>query len=143
MVTAKMPNIVFMHSHNTGRFIQPYGHAILTPNLQRMAKEGVLFRQAYCTAPTCSPSRASFLTGMYPHSCGMLGLAHRGFAMKDYSVHIAQILKQNGYITALAGVEHIAADPETSGYDRILSAADPNYQHEAPQVEPINAAVEL
>ena len=40
------PNIVYLHSHDTGRYIQPYGHAIATPNLQRLAEEGVLFRQA-------------------------------------------------------------------------------------------------
>ena len=40
----KLPNIVFMHSHNTGTFVQPYGHAVPTPNLQRLAREGVLFR---------------------------------------------------------------------------------------------------
>lgn len=54
------PNIVFMHSHNRGRFVQPYGHAIPAPNLQRLAQEGVLFRNAFSTAPTCSPSRPVF-----------------------------------------------------------------------------------
>ena len=127
MSDTRRPNILFMHSHNTGRYVQPYGHAIPTPNLQRLAEEGVLFRRAFAAAPTCSPSRAAFLTGMYPHSCGMLGLAHRGFPMPDYAPHLANFLKLHGYRTVLAGVEHTAPDPATIGYDEILSTDDTNY----------------
>jgi len=75
------PNILYLHSHDTGRTIQPYGHAVATPHLQRLADQGVLFRRAFCAAPTCSPSRAALLTGQCPHSSGMLGLAHRGFRL--------------------------------------------------------------
>ncbi len=137
------PNIVFMHSHNTGRFVQPYGHAIPAPNLQRLAQEGVLFRNAFSTAPTCSPSRASFLTGMFPHSCDMLGLAHRGFAMRDYAVHVVHTLKQDGYITALAGVEHTAPDPTTVGYDETLSTLDTNYPGLMDTAESVQAATKF
>ena len=66
------PNILFLHGHNSGRFIQPYGHGVPTPNLMWLARQGVLFRQAFAAAPSCSPSRASFLTGRHPHCCGML-----------------------------------------------------------------------
>ena len=124
------PNILFMHSHNTGQYVQPYGHAIPTPNLQRLAEEGTLFRRAFAAAPTCSPSRAAFLSGMAPHSCGMLGLAHRGFSMTDYRQHVVHTLKANGYFTALAGVEHTAPDVQTVGYDAILSGHDTNYPQE-------------
>jgi arylsulfatase A-like enzyme len=66
-------NIIYIHSHDTGRFIEPYGAAVPTPNLQQFADESVLFRQAFCANPTCSPSRTSLLSGQYPHVCGMLG----------------------------------------------------------------------
>ena len=79
------PNILYIHSHDTGRYIQPFGHAIETPNIQRLAEEGLLFRKAFCVAPTCSPSRAGLLTGQYAHCSGMLGLAHRGFSLHDYT----------------------------------------------------------
>ncbi|TMC19313.1 MAG: sulfatase, partial [Chloroflexi bacterium] len=49
------PNILYVHSHDTGRYVQPFGHAIPTPNIQRLAEQGVLFRKAFCAAPTCSP----------------------------------------------------------------------------------------
>ena len=127
MSDTNRPNIIFMHSHNTGRYVQPYGHAIPAPNLQQLAEEGVLFRKAFSSAPTCSPSRASFLSGMFAHSCGMLGLGHRGFAMSDYTQHMVHTLKANGYETALAGVEHTAPDVATVGYDTILSNLDTNY----------------
>ena len=91
------PNILYLHSHDTGRYIQPYGYAVPTPNLQRLAEEGVLFRQAFCASPTCSPSRAALLTGMFPHVNGMLGLAHFGFTLNDYSQHIVHTLRRAGY----------------------------------------------
>src|SRR5579871_4131791 len=89
-------NIVYLHSHDTGRFIQPYGHAVPTPNLQKLAEGGMLFRQAFNAAPTCSPSRASLLTGCCPHTNGMLGLVNRGFLMPDYGKHLAHTLRAAG-----------------------------------------------
>jgi N-sulfoglucosamine sulfohydrolase len=118
----KRYNIVYIHSHDTGRFIQPYGAAVSTPNLQQFADEGVLFRQAFCTNPTCSPSRASLLSGQYPHVAGMFGLAHLGFEMNDYSQHLASHLGRCGYHTVLAGHQHeIPHGREAEmGYEEIL-----------------------
>lgn len=101
------PNILYIHSHDTGRYIQPYGHAVATPNLQRLAEEGVMFRQNFTVNPTCSPSRAALLTGSYPHNNGMLGLAHRGFSLNDYGQHILHTLRKEGYYSVLSGVQHI------------------------------------
>lgn len=118
-------NILYIHSHDTGRYIQPYGHAIPTPNLQRLAEEGVLFRRAFCAAPTCSPSRAALLTGQSAHSSGMLGLAHRGFSLYDYGRHIVHTLRQAGYVSVLAGVQHVSGGNAAQiGYDRILGRAN-------------------
>jgi len=111
------PNILYLNSHDTGRFIQPYGYPVATPRLQRFAEEGVVFRQAFCAAPTCSPSRAALVTGSYPHENGMLGLAHRGFSLRDYSQHLVATLKSAGYSAALAGFQHVAADSALIGYD--------------------------
>ena len=103
------PNILYLHSHDSGRYIQPYGHAVATPCLQRLAEEGVLFRQNFCVTPTCSPSRAALLTGCYPHENGMTGLAHRGYSLNDYRQHIIHTLRREGYVSVLAGVQHIAS----------------------------------
>jgi N-sulfoglucosamine sulfohydrolase len=116
---ADRPNILYMHSHDTGRYIQPYGYPIPTPNIQRLAEQGVLFRKAFCAAPTCSPSRASLLTGQYAHMTGMLGLAHRGFSLNEPSRHLLYTLRGAGYHSALIGEEHIAKDHRTIGYDQV------------------------
>jgi N-sulfoglucosamine sulfohydrolase len=115
------PNILYIHSHDSGRYLQPYGAPVPTPNLQKLAESGILFRQAFSAAPTCSPSRAALLTGQSPHASGMLGLAHRGFVLHDYSQHILHTLRPLGYIAALAGIQHIAKTPAPIGYDEVLA----------------------
>jgi len=126
----RLPNIIYLHTHDTGRYIQPYGMDVPTPNLQRLAQEGVLFRHVYNAGPTCSPSRAALLTGQCPHSAGMFGLAHRGFALNDYKQHIVHTLRRVGYESVLAGVQHIAKDPKQIGYDRILPTKRGNHAAE-------------
>ncbi len=122
------PNILYIHSHDTGRFVQPYGHAIDTPHIQQLAEQGVLFRKAFSAAPTCSPSRASLLTGQCAHSNGMLGLASRGlaegsFKLHDYKQHLQHTLQEAGYFTALIGEEHIAKDRSSIGYNRVAKVS--------------------
>jgi arylsulfatase A-like enzyme len=116
------PNVIYLHSHDTGRWIEPYGFAVPTPNLRRLAEEGMLFRQAFCANPTCSPSRAALLTGQWAHSAGSLGLAHRGFGLKDCSRHLAQTLKAAGYSTFLSGIQHEVAREDLAllGYQAII-----------------------
>jgi N-sulfoglucosamine sulfohydrolase len=126
------PNIVYIHSHDSGRYLSPYGQSVPTPNLQRLAQEGIVFRKAFSAAPTCSPSRAGLLTGLYPHSSGMLGLAHRGFSLNNYQQHIVHTLKPAGYTSVLAGLQHVAKVPETIGYDKVLPHKDTSAVHVAP-----------
>ena len=118
------PNIIYIHSHDTGRYVSPYGHAMPTPNIQSLAEEGVLFRQAFCAAPTCSPSRAGLVFGQWPHSAGMLGLVNRGFWPQDQSQHIVNTLGPAGYQTTLIGVQHVSPDPVAIGYDQVIDTAD-------------------
>lgn len=115
-----LPNIVYLHSHDTGRWLQPYGYAVPTPNLQRLAEEGILFRRAFCAAPTCSPSRAALLTGQCAHASGMIGLAHRGFRLHDERQHLAHFLAGAGYTTVLCGMQHVTRDPHATGYAQVL-----------------------
>jgi arylsulfatase A-like enzyme len=129
---ASQPNIIYLHSHDTGRYLQPYGFAVPTPNLQKLASEGILFRHAFCAAPTCSPSRASLLTGQCAHNNGMLGLAHRGFSLNDYKQHILHTLRPHGYRSTLIGVQHIAKNPAVIGYDEIVATAGVHVAEVAP-----------
>ncbi len=114
------PNILYLHSHDTGRYLEPYGFGVPAPNLRRLATEGVLFRQAFTAAPTCSPSRAALLTGQSAHASGMTGLAHRGFRLNDYKQHILYPLRGGGYRSILAGLQHIAPNKAAIGFDDVL-----------------------
>lgn len=126
MASTNRPNIIYLHGHDTGRYISPYGYAVETPYLQRLAEEGVTFRQAFCAAPTCSPSRAALLTGQSAHSAGMIGLAHRGFALHDPSRHLAHVLREAGYHTVLTGFQHVSAEDAIAdcGYVEIHNAPE-------------------
>ena len=126
------PNILYIHSHDTGRHIAPYGHAVPTPSMTRLADEGVLFTNAFCSGPTCSPSRAALVSGQCAHSSGMIGLAHRGFSMRDYREHLASFLRTAGYESTLVGVQHEADKAERIGYDRIVPVETSGARNVAP-----------
>ncbi len=123
---AERPNILYFHTHDTGRYIQPYGYGVSTPNYQRLAAGGTLFRQAFCAGPTCSPSRAALLTGECPHAAGMIELAHMGGALTDYSRHLVNHLRPAGYRSTLIGFQHVAAEESVDqiGYDEIQSVVE-------------------
>jgi N-sulfoglucosamine sulfohydrolase len=122
-------NILYIHSHDTGRHVQPYGFQVPTPNIQHLADQGVLFREAFCASPTCSGSRASLLTGQYCHNNGMLGLAHRGWSLNDYGQHLVHPLQDAGYRGVLVGEQHISKNPGVIGYDDVI-AVDSNHAND-------------
>jgi N-sulfoglucosamine sulfohydrolase len=126
------PNILYIHSHDTGRYVQPYGFQVPTPNIQLLADQGVLFREAFCAAPTCSGSRASLLTGIHCHNNGMLGLAHRGWKLNDYGQHWVHALRGAGYRSTLIGEQHISVDPAVIGYDEIVPVDSNHAEYVAP-----------
>ena len=126
------PNILYIHSHDTGRFVQPYGFQVPTPNIQMLADQGVLFRKAFCAAPTCSGSRASLLTGQHCHNNGMLGLAHRGWRLNDYGQHWVHALCPAGYRSTLIGEQHISVDPGVIGYDEVVPIDSNHAENVAP-----------
>ncbi|WCB95223.1 Ulvan-active sulfatase [Baekduia alba] len=126
------PNIIYLHSHDTGRYVQPYGHQIPTPNIQRLADQGLLFRQAFCAAPSCSGSRACLLTGQWAHVNGMTGLAHRGWKLNDYGRHIVHPLREAGYWSALIGEQHLSEDPNVLGYDHVVDIGSTRVHSIAP-----------
>ncbi len=129
------PNIVYLHSHDTGRHVQPYGHQVPTPNIQRLADQGLLFRQAFSAAPVCSASRAALLTGEYSHTNGMLGLAHRGYRLAEYDHHLVHTLREAGYTSTLIGEQHLSSDPEDLGYDHVVEIDS----HHADRIGPATA----
>ena len=115
-------NVLYLNTHDIGRYLQTYGYPVDTPNLLQLSREGMAFSRMYCASPTCSPSRGALLTGQYPHSNGLIGLSHRGFRM-DKRHHLARFLRDNGYETVLSGVQHEEKLHEETGigYERCLN----------------------
>lgn len=120
----KRPNILHIITHDTGRHLECYGAEVNTPHINKIAQEGVRFTNYYCVAPQCSPSRATMFSGLYPHNNGMIGLAHRGFSLKEGIPYLPRLLKEQGYRTFLFGIQHEARmtleGAKSLGYERYL-----------------------
>jgi N-acetylglucosamine-6-sulfatase len=98
------------------------GHPFIkTPNIDRIGREGALFRNAFMTTPLCSPSRASFLTGQYAHTHGIIDNVDRSPASHKL-VTFPLLLHQSGYETAFIGKWHMGNDEKPRpGFDRWVS----------------------
>lgn len=123
------PNILLITCHDLGDHLSSYGwHTVQSPALEALAAWGVQFTNSFCTAPQCSPSRASLHTGRYAHANGMMGLAHAPFSWRLHKdeLHLAQILRANGYETALRGVQHLTDSPTELGYDTVITRRPAN-----------------
>jgi N-sulfoglucosamine sulfohydrolase len=117
-------NILLIVSEDNGPHFACYGdRTIDTPHVDRLARDGVRFENAYVTQSVCSPSRASILTGLYPHQHGQLGLASHNFRMVGRPPHMFGLLKHAGYRTGILGKLHV--NPE-SAFEFDLRWADAN-----------------
>ncbi len=125
---ARKPNIVILMADDMGfSDLGCYGGEIATPNLDRLAAGGLRFTQFYNTA-RCCPTRASLLTGLYPHQAGVGHMvasrgtpAYQGF-LNDRCVTIAEALRPAGYRTMMVGKWHVGEEkphwPCDRGFDR-------------------------
>jgi len=120
------PNIILVTLHDLGSQLAVYDRDLpATPNISRIADEGVVFESHFSTCPLCSPARASIQTGRYPHSNGMNGLTHRGFSLAPDEKCLPQYFNELGYHTALYGFQHeVEGDPARLGYREVRSRPD-------------------
>ena len=137
----RRPNVLLIFTDDQGSIdVNCYGaQDLITPNLDRLAREGTRFSQFYVGAPVCSPSRAALMTGRYPQRAGVPGNVssrpgHQG--MPTEQVTIAEIMKVAGYATGHVGKWHLGYTPETmpngQGYDYSfghMGGCIDNYSH--------------
>lgn len=139
----RAPNVIVMLCDDLGfADLGCYGSEIPTPNLDRLAEEGVRYTDFHST-PMCSPTRASLLTGLEPHRAGVGHVAHSdpgfpGYAMQltDLAPTMAELLRGAGYQTLMVGKWHLSPDsaqndagdrsswPLQKGFDRYYGFLD-------------------
>ncbi len=116
------PNILYiMSDDHAAHAIGAYGSRLAklnpTPTIDRLAKEGMLFENAFCTNSICTPSRACVLTGQYPHVNGVYDLGGRIPGPRQF---LAMEMKKAGYHTAMIGKWHLKVEPSAFDYYCVL-----------------------
>ena len=108
MENKKKPNVLSLYSdQHSARTLGCYGNKqVKTPNLDRLAREGVLMQHAYTQNPICTPSRMCMLSGQYAHNTGYYGLAGE---KPEQLPNLFGLLKEQGYMTGAAGKLHTPA----------------------------------
>ncbi|TNJ41540.1 sulfatase [Tamlana fucoidanivorans] len=116
--TTDKPNIVLIIADDVSwNDIGVYGHPhIKTPNLNRLAQDGMLFTEAFLTTSSCSPSRTSIISGLYPHNTDAEQLS---WPLPEGKKTFVQALKANGYWTGLAGKYHLG-DPVRNDFNALF-----------------------
>ena len=107
-------NILLLIGDDHGRHAGAYGDTqAKTPNLDRLAKEGVCFTNAFCTTASCSASRSVMLSGLQNHANGQYGHAHaeHHFSYLPFVKPTPRLLKDAGYLSGIAGKLHVGPDP--------------------------------
>ena len=122
----KLPNLVFIIADDLAwDDLSPFGHeSIMTPNLQRLADGGMRFELAFLTTSSCSPTRASLITGRYPHQTDAEQLH---WPLPKNQVTFVEKLKEKGYWTGAAGKWHLG-DAVRDRFDKILEADESGFQ---------------
>ncbi len=119
---SKQPNIIYiMADDHTTQGIGVYGSRLAalnpTPTIDRIAKEGILFENAFCTNSICTPSRATIMTGQYGQVNGVKDLG--GILPVDRQ-YLAHEMKKLGYTTAIVGKWHLKDAPDAFDYYNVL-----------------------
>jgi len=115
----KRPNILFLMADQfRGDCLGADGHPVIkTPNLDRIAAEGVRFRCAYSSTPSCTPARAALLTGLSPWNHGMLGYSR---VAEEYPFEKPRVMAKAGYHTMCIGKNHFHPQRNYHGYQSAL-----------------------
>ncbi len=111
-------NVLFIAADDMNCDLGAYGNTqVKTPHLDRLARMGVRFRNAYCQQPLCGPSRASLMTGLRPDTLDMHTLAHELRKKNPDVVTLGQLFRQHGYFSARSGKIYHYGNPSQIGTD--------------------------
>lgn len=126
LIAAEKPNILFIFTDDhAAHAMSCYGSKInQTPNLDRIANGGMLFRNCFCTNSVCGPSRAAILTGKFSH---LNGFYRNGDKFDGSQQTFPKLLQAAGYQTAVVGKWHLVSDPTGFDYWNILIGQGPYY----------------
>jgi len=113
----KKPNVIILFSDQHNKDVMGFeGHPdVITPNLDKLASQSVIFDRAYCSVGISAPSRSSLMTGLYPRTLGLLTNSERTSVM-DNVVTLASVFKQNNYRTYAFGKRHLYGGTD-AGWD--------------------------
>ena len=115
---AEKLNVLFIAADDMNCDLSAYGNSqVKTPNLERLARMGVRFDNAYCQQPLCGPSRASLMTGLRPDTLDMHTLKHELRQKNPDVVTLGQMFRNNGYFSARAGKIYHYGNPSQIGTD--------------------------
>ena len=130
--SGELPNILYiMADDHASHAISAYGSRInQTPNLDRIAKEGMRFDNCFCTNSICTPSRGVILTGQYSHITGVKTLAD---GLDPARQNVAKLLQGGGYQTGFVGKWHLKYDP--SGFDYWIMLPGQGVYHNPVMIE--------
>lgn len=124
-VVQTKPNIILFVSDDHGTdALGCYGNSVIkTPNLDKLASEGVKFTNAYCTSASCAASRSVILTGKFGHATGSYGHVHdyHHFSTYENVKSLPVLLEKEGYLTARIGKYHLAPE-KVFAFDKVLEA---------------------
>ncbi|MBS1809931.1 MAG: sulfatase-like hydrolase/transferase [Acidobacteria bacterium] len=133
--------------------IGAYGNReAITPNMDRLAREGVKFNNAFVTTPVCSPSRVAFLTGLYGTQVGITDYltpdeGKAGMGLPSTAMTWPQVLQKNGYKTALFGKYHLGTQagfhPTKRGFDYFMGSQQGSFAPMNPKLEVNGQIVEV
>lgn len=99
----KRPNVLFIIADDMGAMLAEYGDQVaITPSLDKLAQEGVTFKNTFCQYPTCGPSRASLFSGLYPFENGYTTNSPNTH-LADSIITLPRLFRDNGYFTARVG----------------------------------------
>ena len=140
LCAANQPNILWISIEDTGQEVAPYDRLAVTPNIARLAAEGVTFLNAFSHSPVCAPTRSGIITGMYPSSMGTQHM-RSDMVPPAYVKAFPEYLRKAGYYTTNNSKTDYNFPSPTTAWDE--SSREAHWKHRADRGQPFFAVFNL